>query len=199
MTRPSAGHDVAGAQRHEVSADDLGDGQLMRSPIPHDGCPKGQARLQGRHRRLGAGFLHEPEGRAHDDDGKDDRGIDRVADDEAHETRADKDQDERAGQLGDQDREARPAPAAADPVRAVEPEALRGRGAGQPVGAAGSEASPVAVTVAGFGAAASTGGIEPQRVHVARRPHRHKSGASLDGLIEGSCPGPMPPPGRDPG
>ena len=125
-------HDIPSAQDREVAADDVVDWDLSRLSVPHDGRPEREARLERGDRRFRARFLDEPEGRAHDDDGEDDRGIDHVADDEAHQARADEDQDERAGDLGDQDRESCPPPAAADRVRAVRAEAVRGLGGGQP-------------------------------------------------------------------
>jgi hypothetical protein len=85
---------------------------LLLLAVPDHRGAQRQAGLERGHRRLGAGLLHEAQQRAHGDDGEDDAGLDPIADGDADDAGGDEDQDERAGELADQDGQ-RPAAALA--------------------------------------------------------------------------------------
>ena len=122
---PAVGrHDVSRSQVHEVAPHDIVDGDLQLLAVADDSRTQREPRLQGPDCRLRTCLLDEPEDGAHDHDCEDDRGVDLVADDQAHQARADEDEDERARDLGDEDREACAPSSSADRIGTVGAEAL---------------------------------------------------------------------------
>ncbi len=125
------GDDVAGRKLDDVAPDHVADRHILGAAVADHGGAQREARLEGGHGRLRTRLLDESEPGAHGDDREDDRGLDRVADRDAHAARCDEDEDERARELAGEDPRPGAPPLATEGVRAVGPEALRGLGRAQ--------------------------------------------------------------------
>ena len=123
--------DVARAQDHHVAAHDVVDRDILLLAVPDHCGAQSQTGLQRGHGRLGAGLLDEAQKRAHHDDGQNDAGLDPIADGQADHAGGDEDQDQRAGELADQDGQRPAAALAAQRVGAVLAKSLGRFGRGQ--------------------------------------------------------------------
>ncbi len=94
---------VAGAEDDDVAGHDLGGGDVNRLPAPEDRGGRRRHGLECTHRPLGPVFLVEAQEGADDHDAEDDRGVQRVPEDERKRRGADEQNDEEVLELVEED------------------------------------------------------------------------------------------------